>query len=67
MNDLSMRAHKLRGYVSHGADLRTGKLSPKTYLEETLTRIAQLDKTIGAFVVVNKDGARQAAEDSAKR
>jgi len=67
MNDLSMRAHKLRGYVSHGADLRSGKLSPRTYLEETLTRIAQLDKTIGAFVVVNKDGARQAADDSAKR
>jgi Asp-tRNA(Asn)/Glu-tRNA(Gln) amidotransferase A subunit family amidase len=67
MNDLSMRAHKLRGYVSHGADLRSGKLSPRTYLEETLTRIAQLDKTIGAFVIVNKDGARQAADDSAKR
>lgn len=67
MNDLSMRAHKLRGYVSHGADLRSGKLSPRTYLEETLTKIAQLDKTIGAFVVVNRDGARQAAEDSAKR
>jgi Asp-tRNA(Asn)/Glu-tRNA(Gln) amidotransferase A subunit family amidase len=67
MNDLSMRAHKLRGYVSHGADLRSGKLSPKTYLEETLTRIAQLDKSIGAFVTVNRDGARQAAEDSAKR
>jgi len=29
MNDLSMRAHKLRGYVSHGADLRSGKLSPR--------------------------------------
>jgi Asp-tRNA(Asn)/Glu-tRNA(Gln) amidotransferase A subunit family amidase len=67
MNDLSMRAHKLRGYVSHGADLRSGKLSPKTYLEETLTKIAQLDKSIGAFVMVNRDGARQAAEDSAKR
>jgi len=58
---------KMRGYVSHGADLRSGKLSPRTYLEETLTRIAQLDKTIGAFVVVNRDGARQAADDSAKR
>jgi Asp-tRNA(Asn)/Glu-tRNA(Gln) amidotransferase A subunit family amidase len=67
MNDLSMRAHKLRGYVSHGADLRSGKLSPRTYLEETLTRIAQLDKTIGAFVMINRDCARQAADDSAKR
>ncbi|AMN39386.1 amidase [Rhodoplanes sp. Z2-YC6860] len=67
MNDLSMRSHKLRGYVSHGADLRSGKLSPKTYLEETLSKITQLDKSIGAFVTVNRDGARQAAEDSAKR
>src|SRR6185295_12630889 len=67
MNDLSMRAHKLRGYVSHAADLRSGKLSPRTYLEETLNRIAQLDKTIGAFVTINRDGARQAADDSAKR
>jgi Asp-tRNA(Asn)/Glu-tRNA(Gln) amidotransferase A subunit family amidase len=67
MNDLSMRSHKLRGYVSHGADLRSGKLSPKTYLEETLTKITQLDKSIGAFVIVNRDGARQAADDSAKR
>ena len=61
MNDLSMRGHKLRGYVSHGGDLRSGKITPRTYLEETLTRIAQLDKTIGAFVVVNRDGALKAA------
>ncbi|MBX9847636.1 MAG: amidase [Xanthobacteraceae bacterium] len=67
MNDLTMPRHRLRGYVSHGAELRSGKLSPKTYLEETLTRIAQLDKDIGAFVVVNRDAARRAADASAKR
>src|SRR5918999_2291789 len=67
MNDLTMPRHRLRGYVSHGADLRAGKLSPKTYLEETLTRITQLDGQIGAFVVINRDGARRAADDSAKR
>jgi Asp-tRNA(Asn)/Glu-tRNA(Gln) amidotransferase A subunit family amidase len=67
MNDLTMPRHRLRGYVSHGGELRSGKLSPRTYLEETLTRITQLDKDIGAFVVVNRDGARRAADDSAKR
>jgi Asp-tRNA(Asn)/Glu-tRNA(Gln) amidotransferase A subunit family amidase len=67
MNDLTMPRHRLRGYVSHGADLRAGKLSPKTYLEETLTRITQLDGQIGAFVIVNREGARRAADDSAKR
>ena len=67
MNDLTMPRHRLRGYVSHGAELRAGKLSPRTYLEETLTRIAALDKEIGAFVVINRDGARRAADDSAKR
>jgi Asp-tRNA(Asn)/Glu-tRNA(Gln) amidotransferase A subunit family amidase len=67
MNDLTMPRHRLRGYVSHGGELRSGKLSPRTYLEETLTRIAQLDKEIGAFVVVNREGARRAADDSAKR
>ncbi len=67
MNDLTMPRHRLRGYVSHGGELRSGKLSPRTYMEETLTRIAQLDKEIGAFVVINRDGARRAADDSAKR
>ena len=67
MNDLTMPRHRLRGYVSLGAELRSGKLSPKTYLEETLTRITQLDGQIGAFVVVNRDGARRAADASAKR
>ena len=36
---------------------------PATYLEETLTRIAQLDPDIGAFVIVNREGARRAADD----
>ena len=62
-----MPRYRLRGYVSHGEELRAGTLSPRTYLEETLTRIAQLDESIGAFVVVNRDRARRAADDSAKR
>ncbi len=67
MNDLTMPRHRLRGYVSHGGELRSGKLSPRTYLEETLTRIAQLDPGIGAFVNINRDGARKAADASVAR
>jgi Asp-tRNA(Asn)/Glu-tRNA(Gln) amidotransferase A subunit family amidase len=62
-----MPGNRLRGYVSHGAELRSGKLSPRAYLEETLTRITQFDDAVGAFVVINREGARRAADDSAKR
>lgn len=67
MSDLTMPGNRLRGYVSHGAELRSGTLSPRTYLEETLTRITELDGAVGAFVVINREGARRAADDSAKR
>jgi len=58
---------KLRGYVSLAREFRAGSASPRTYLEETLRRISQLDSTIGAFVHVNRDGARKAADASAAR
>jgi Asp-tRNA(Asn)/Glu-tRNA(Gln) amidotransferase A subunit family amidase len=58
---------KLRGYVSLAREMRSGSMSPRTYLEETLQRIAQLDPTIGAFLHVNRDGARKAADASAAR
>jgi Asp-tRNA(Asn)/Glu-tRNA(Gln) amidotransferase A subunit family amidase len=58
---------KLRGYVALAREFRAGSASPRTYLEETLRRIAQLDPEIGAFVCVNREGARQAADASAAR
>jgi Asp-tRNA(Asn)/Glu-tRNA(Gln) amidotransferase A subunit family amidase len=58
---------KLRGYVALGSELRSGRATPRTYLEETLRRIAQLDPGIGAFVTVNRDGARKAADASTER
>jgi Asp-tRNA(Asn)/Glu-tRNA(Gln) amidotransferase A subunit family amidase len=60
-------ASKLRGYVSLAREFRAGSASPRTYLEETLRRIAQLDPGIGAFVCVNREGARKAADASAAR
>ena len=58
---------RLRGYVGLTREFRAGSASPRTYLEETLQRIAQLDPGIGAFVHVNRDGARKAADASAAR
>ncbi|WP_326568855.1 amidase [Amycolatopsis rhabdoformis] len=57
----------LRGYVSNQEQLRSGEVSPRDYLEETLKRIAELDGELKAFVVVNSEGARRAADESAKR
>ena len=48
-------------------DLRAGKATPRAYLDECLKRIAELDGTIGAFVVLNKDGATKAADASTAR
>ncbi|MFI5611528.1 amidase [Amycolatopsis sp. NPDC051903] len=67
MTEPTTAGNRLRGYVSHGGQLRSGELSPRTYLEETLTRITELDGAVGAFVVVNREGARRAADESAKR
>jgi Asp-tRNA(Asn)/Glu-tRNA(Gln) amidotransferase A subunit family amidase len=67
MNVQNAGAHKLRGYVSLDAEFRSGKVSPRDYLDDTLTRIERLDPTIGAFVIVNSEGARRAADESAKR
>jgi Asp-tRNA(Asn)/Glu-tRNA(Gln) amidotransferase A subunit family amidase len=58
---------KLRGYVALAPELRSGRVTPRTYLEETLRRIAQFDTGIGAFVCLNREGARKAADASAER
>jgi Asp-tRNA(Asn)/Glu-tRNA(Gln) amidotransferase A subunit family amidase len=62
-----MTTNKMRGYVSVAADLRSGKTTPRAYLDETLKRIADLDGKIGAFVVINKAGAIKAADASTAR
>src|SRR5688572_26073346 len=58
---------ELRTYVSLVRDLRSGKVTPRAYLEECLDRIAKNDPRIGAFVVVNADGARKAADAASAR
>jgi Asp-tRNA(Asn)/Glu-tRNA(Gln) amidotransferase A subunit family amidase len=58
---------ELRTYVSLEQDLRSGKVTPRTYLEECLDRIAKNDPRIGAFVILNAEGARKAADASSER
>jgi hypothetical protein len=60
-------AVKLRGYVALGSDFRSGKITPRAYLDDSLKLIAQLDPGIGAFVHLNTEGARKAADASTAR
>jgi len=62
-----MSAFKLRGYVSLADDFRSGKTTPRAYLDDTLKLIAERDGGIGAFVVVNKDAAAKAADAATAR
>ena len=57
----------LHGYVSLARDLQSGKTTPRDFLEGCLHRIAQLERGIGAFVQINAEGARKAADASTAR
>jgi Asp-tRNA(Asn)/Glu-tRNA(Gln) amidotransferase A subunit family amidase len=58
---------KLRGYVSLAGEFRASKTSPRSFVDETLRRIAQLDPSIGAFVAVNRERAIDDADASTVR
>jgi Asp-tRNA(Asn)/Glu-tRNA(Gln) amidotransferase A subunit family amidase len=60
-------ALKLRGYIQLASDFRAGKTTPRAFLEDCLERIAKLDPEIGAFVHVNAEDARRAADASTAR
>jgi Asp-tRNA(Asn)/Glu-tRNA(Gln) amidotransferase A subunit family amidase len=58
---------ELRTYVSLSNDLRSGKITPRAYLEERLDRIAKDEPRIHAFVTLNLDAARKAADAATAR
>ena len=58
---------ELRTYVSLARDLRSGKITPRAYLEECLDRVAKNEPRIGAFVHLNAEGARKAADAASAR
>src|SRR5689334_15940323 len=49
------------------AQVRDGRLSPRTVVDDCLARIADADPAIGAFQVVDVAGARRAAGELAAR
>ena len=49
------------------ADFQAGRDTPRAFLERCLDVIARRDKTVQAFVTLNKTGARQAADAATQR
>jgi Asp-tRNA(Asn)/Glu-tRNA(Gln) amidotransferase A subunit family amidase len=58
---------ELRSYASLGADMRAGKTTPRAFLDACLDRIAKREPQIGAFVILNTEGATKAADASTAR
>ena len=58
---------ELRSFVSRAGEFRSGTLTPRAFLEECLDRIAKHEPRIGAFVNLNIEGARTAADAATKR
>jgi Asp-tRNA(Asn)/Glu-tRNA(Gln) amidotransferase A subunit family amidase len=56
-----------RPFHAATADFAAGRDTPRAYLERCLERVAELEPKIGAFVALNLDGARAAADRSSAR
>jgi Asp-tRNA(Asn)/Glu-tRNA(Gln) amidotransferase A subunit family amidase len=57
----------LRSYLALAPKLRAGDSSPRDFVDACLSAIERLDPTIGAFVQIVSESARQAADASAER
>ena len=58
---------KPRAYVALAQQFTAGKTTPRAYLGSCLDAIARLDPQVGAFLVLNIEGALRAADDSTAR
>ncbi len=54
-------------FFDRTSGFRTGHVDPLQYLERCIDVIAQREATVKAWVVLNEDGARKAAKESAQR
>jgi len=54
-------------FMDKRAAFQDGKQTPRTLLEQCLARIAERDGAVQAFVTVNAEGARAAADASSQR
>ena len=59
--------HRMRTFSDVRQDFFDGTDSPTDYLERCLDTIAQKEPTIKAWVTLNEDNARRAAEESTQR
>ncbi|GIT24394.1 MAG: hypothetical protein CM1200mP41_04380 [Gammaproteobacteria bacterium] len=59
--------HRMRTFSDNRQAFFEGSDTPTDYLERCLDTIAQREPTIKAWVTLNEDNARQAAEESTKR
>jgi Asp-tRNA(Asn)/Glu-tRNA(Gln) amidotransferase A subunit family amidase len=58
---------KPRPYVALAREFRSGKTTPRAFLDSCLDAIARLDPTVGAFLALNIEGARRTADDATAR
>jgi Asp-tRNA(Asn)/Glu-tRNA(Gln) amidotransferase A subunit family amidase len=58
---------KAKAFVALAQQFTTGKTTPRAYLDSCLDAIARLDPKVGAFLVLNIEGARRAADGSTAR
>ena len=64
---MATKAPKMRSYLAAITSFEEGTASPRSFLEDCLASIDELEPEVGAFVAKNIEGARLAADFSSKR
>ncbi len=64
---MSVTTHHKKSFAEALPSLKDGTQTSRQFLEECLSNIAQAEKDVKAFVVMNVDAARKAADESTKR
>ena len=62
-----MAIPKARPFHSSVADFRSGKDTPRAFLDRCLESVATFEKDVGAFVVMDVEGAKAAADRASER
>ena len=64
---MEYRHHKLTSFAAAAADFRSGKRTPRDFLEACIARIEEHEPRIKAFVTYDLAAARKAADESTRR
>ena len=67
MSDPIVRARHAKPFFPAVADFRSGRDTPRAYLERCLASIAEQEPEVGAFVHLEIEAAKRAAEESTAR